>query len=66
MIGMGEGDSSGISVGINKVVGVWLDGGLGGRSDPSCLGSYCFEGSGNALIRDLGLLQDTPGSCFLC
>jgi hypothetical protein len=65
MIGMEGGDSFGISVDIDKVVGVSLDGGLGGRSGPSRLGSHRSGGSGNALVRDLGLLQDTPGFGFL-
>jgi hypothetical protein len=65
MIGMEEGGSSDIFVGINKVVGMWLDGGLGERSGPSRLDRYRFEGSGNVLVRGLGLLQGTPGFGFL-
>jgi hypothetical protein len=65
MIEMEEGESFGISVGIDRVIGMWLDADLGGRSGPNHLGSCRFVGSGNALIRGLGLLRGTPGFCFL-
>jgi hypothetical protein len=64
-IEMGEGGSFGISVGIDKVVGMWLGGGQGGRSGSSRLSSYCFGGSGSALVQDLDFQLETPGFRFL-
>jgi hypothetical protein len=66
MIETGEGGSLGTSVGINKVIDVWLDGGQGGKSGSSCLSSYHFGGSDSALVRGLDFQLETPGFRFLC
>jgi hypothetical protein len=65
MIEMDEGGSFDISVGIDKVISVWLDGGQGGRSDSNCLSNYHFGGSDSALVRDLGFQLEIPGFRFL-
>jgi hypothetical protein len=63
---MDEEGSFSIFVGINKVIGVWLDGGQDGRSDSSCSGSYHLGGSGSVLVRDLDFQLEIPGFRFLC
>jgi hypothetical protein len=62
---MDEEGSFGIFVGIDKVIGVWLDGGQDGRSDSSRLSSYRFGGSDSALVRDLDFQLEIPGFRFL-
>jgi hypothetical protein len=63
---MDEEGSFGISVGIDKVIGVWLDGGQDGRSDSSRSSNYRFGGSDSALVRDLDFQLEIPGFRFLC
>jgi hypothetical protein len=62
---MGGGDLD-TSVGSDKVVVVQFSGGQGGKSDPSCLDSYCPEDSGSALVQGLDFQLDTPEFHFLC
>jgi hypothetical protein len=62
---MDEEGSFDISVGINKVISMWLDGGQGGRSDSSCSSNYRFGGSDSALVRGLDFQLEIPGFRFL-
>jgi hypothetical protein len=62
---MDEEGSFDISVGIDEVIGAWLDGGRGGRSDSSRSSNYRFGGSDSALVRDLGFQLEIPGFRFL-
>jgi hypothetical protein len=62
---MDEEGSFSIFVGINEVIGMWLDGGQDGRSDSSRSGSYRLGGSGSVLVRDLDFQLEIPGFRFL-